>query len=137
MDIPLNPDKLLLQWLDDIPVWQREALATHYIFMTSSDSGDFSMSGVEAWRKFKNLLIQPEFPLRRVSQLLTVRALFTFLLEFSDSESFPLSYSALGAGDAYPFDAIQFLRICKHWRDLCQTGLSDVALKNWLQDLQR
>jgi len=130
------PDKLLLQWLDAIPIWQREALALHYVFMTSSDSGDFSLTGVEAWQKFNFLLIQPEFPLRRVSQLLTIRSIFTFLLEFSDSNTFPLPPSVVGDAKSYPFDGVQFLRICKHWRELCQAGLSDIALRDWLADLQ-
>ena len=131
-----SPDKLLLQWLDDIPNWQREALALHYIFMTSTDSGDFSLTEAEAWQRFKFLIKQPEFPLRRVSRLLTIRALFTFLLEFSDSNTFPFPPSVEATEEVYPFDAVQFLRICKSWRDLCQTGLSDVTLQNWLLELQ-
>ncbi|MEA3544749.1 MAG: hypothetical protein U9R69_05945 [Thermodesulfobacteriota bacterium] len=130
------PDKLLLQWLGGIPVWQREALASHYIFMTSSDSGDFAFNGDEAWCHFEARLNRPEFPLRRVARLLTVRSLFTFLLEFSDPGTFPVPHPN-GAGDEfYPFDSAQFLRSCNRWSDLCQTGLSDKALQEWLLSLQ-
>ena len=131
-----TPDNLLLQWLRDVPSWQKEALVSHYIFMTSFDSGDFALTGEDSWRYFENRLTKPEFPLRRVSQLLTIRALFTFLLEFSDSNTFPLPTAVEEADKFYPFDAAQFLRTCKRWQELCQTGLSDVALQNWLIDLQ-
>lgn len=131
-----TPDKLLLQWLDEIPGWQREALASHYIFMTSSDSGDFAFNGAESWCYFETRIKRVEFPLRRVAHLLSVRALFTFLLEFSDPGTFPVTHPADTGDGIYPFDSAMFLRSCYRWRELCQTGLSDEALQEWLMFLQ-
>jgi len=130
------PDKLVLEWLGEIPLWQRDALVTHYVFMTSPDSGHFALSGVEAWHHFKTLMTQPEFPLRRVALILSVRALFTFLLEFSEPGTFPVASQNNNVDEIYPFDSIQFLRSCKHWRQLCQEGLSDGAIQEWLLSLQ-
>jgi len=126
------PDKLLLQWLDGIPTWQKEALASHYLFMNSTDSGDFAFNGAEAWRHFESSFHRAEFPLRRVAFLLTVRALFTFLLEFSDPKIFLVPPPSGNSDEIYSFESAQFFRNCHRWRELCQTGLSDGALQEWL-----
>lgn len=131
-----TPDKLLLQWLGEIPSWQREALASHYIFMTSSDSGDFAFNGPESWHYFEARLKQVEFPLRRVAYLLTVRTLFTFLLEFSDPGSFPVPNPVGNSDGTCPFDAAKFMQSCHRWHELCEKGLSDEALQEWLYFLQ-
>lgn len=131
-----TPDKLLLQWLGEIPSWQREALASHYIFMTSSDSGDFAFNGAESWHYFEARLKQVEFPLRRVAYLLSVRTLFTFLLEFSDPGTFPVPNPVDNSDGTCPFDAVKFMQSCHRWHELCRTGLSDEALQEWLYFLQ-
>lgn len=132
----MTPDRLLLQWLNEIPPWQREALASHFIFMTSSDSGDFAFDGAEAWHHFEANLIKSEFPLRRVAYVLTARTLFSFLLQFSAPGTFPVPHPGGGRDAPYPFDSAQFLRSCQRWQDLCQSGLSDGALQEWLTLMQ-
>jgi len=133
----VTPDKLLLQWLGEIPPWQREALASHYIFMTSSNSGDFVLNGDEAWCHFAASISREEFPLRRVAHLLTVRTLFTFLLDFSEPGTFPITHPSGIDDKPYPFNSAQFLRSCHLWHELCGTGLSDGALQEWLSLLQK
>jgi len=134
--VSMTPDKLLLQWLGEIPLWQREALARHFIFMTSSDSGDFAFDGAEALRHFEASLIKAEFPLRRVAYVLTARTLFTFVLQFSAPGTFPVAHPGGDCGAPFPFDSAQFLRSCQRWQNLCQSGLSDGALQEWLISLQ-
>jgi hypothetical protein len=130
------PNKLLLNWLDKLPQWQRESLIKQYIFMTSTNSSDFAFTDEEAWQYFERLLIKPDFPLRRLAQLLTVRALFSFLLEQSDPSGF-LPVPLVEKNDnCHTLDSAQFIRTCQQWRELCQTGLSDHALQAWLFTLQ-
>ena len=130
------PDQLLLSWLSDLPQRHRETLVRRYIFMTSADSADFSLSGEAAWQHFKKQLLEPEFPLRRVARLLMARVLLTFLLERFCSDFQQTSLSVENADTLPSFDAAHLLRASQHLHELCETELSDAALQDWLMFLQ-
>ncbi len=70
-----------------------------------------------------------DFPLRRVAQLLSVRVIFTFLLELSDFEIYPDFFSPDEVDNSYQ---LRLVRAHSHWCELCQAELSDTALQGWL-----
>lgn len=131
-----TPDLLLLKWLNELPLLQRYSLVKRYVFMTSGNSADFTDSGEEAWRYFKADLTAADFPLRRVSRLLVVRSLFTFLLESSEAGGLSGSPFPQGNENLVSLDSARYLQLCQRWRTLCQTKLSDAALRDWLLLLQ-
>ncbi len=130
------PDLLLLQWLQELGQNQQEVLALRYVFMSSVDSAEFAFTGPEALQHFIKLLAEPEFPLRRVARLLSIRGVFTFLLDtlslgvLSEVSCLPES------NNLHSLESAKFLRGRQHWQQLCQTGLSDSALQDWLLILQ-
>jgi hypothetical protein len=131
-----SPELLLLNWLEELPKTIADTLVARYLFMISANSEDFVLRGEEAWKYFKHLLTEPDFPLRRVARLLTLRAQFSFLLELSDSNNL-VSLPPTGQdANLYPLDSAQILRARQRWRKFCESGLSDAALQSWLLDMQ-
>lgn len=130
------PDQLLLSWLNALPQRHREALAHRYVFMTSNDTADFCLSGGDAWRYFEKRLLEPDFPLRRVARLLIARDLLNFILACSSSDVLQTLLSDETVNLLPSLDNAQFLRAGQHLRELCQAGLSDAALEDWLLALQ-
>ena len=127
------PDKLLLNWLSELPPWLRRSLSQRYIFMTCVDSAELTLFGDDAWSHLSILLEKSDFPMRRVARLLSVRTIFTFLLELSDSEISSIFFIPDGVDHSFP---LVLVRARKQWRDLCKSELSDTALKDWLFFLQ-
>jgi len=132
-----TPEQVLLLWLDELPLWLREALVKHYNFMAGVNTAEFVFSEEEAWSHLKVHLTEPEFPLRRVARLLTVRALLTFLLELSEPNSLLEASPAENIDSLRAFEAAQLLRTRNDWDKLCRDDLSDVILHEWLLLLQQ
>ena len=131
-----SPENRVLLWLDELPQWIRTALIKHYIFMTSNESSEFVFTDEEAYRFIRARLTEPEFPLRRVSRLLTLRTMLTFLFDSADSDTLFSFLPTPQSKDFPPFNAAQLLHTRKSWDKLCQDELSDSSLKRWLKLLQ-
>lgn len=130
-----DPEQLILAWLEGVPKRYRDTLVCQWIFMTCNDSDELVLSGDEAWRSFRKKLLEPDFPLRRVARLLTIRSLFSFLLDYLSADAHAASRDD-GADRTLPsLDAVQYLRANQLFRELAEADLSDAALQMWLQDL--
>jgi len=128
-----TPDIAILTWLEKLTKGLRDTLVRRYIFMSSAKSDDFAMNAGEALHHFRSQIRQPDFPLRCVAQLLTVRAFFSFLLYQPDLEEewiFEL-------GNLSSLDTARFYHARVEWERLCQHELSDDSIRYWLQELNR
>lgn len=137
MDIPAamqNPDLELhvLHWLEELPPSMRNILVMRFILMTSQDSGDFALTAQESCEYFTRFLSEPDFALRRLARILTVRSIFGFILEQDDEFFSACSTDSTGTNLLF-LDAAQILRAQKSWRDLCRQRLSNEQLVAWLQ----
>lgn len=127
-----SPEQITLRWLNELPPMVSHILVMRFILMTSQDSGDFALSGQESREHFARFLGEPDFALRRLARILTVRSVFNFILEQED-EFFSACSSDSSDVNLPSFDAAQILRVQKSWRDLCRHRLSNEQLVVWLQ----
>jgi hypothetical protein len=133
-----DPEKAFMAWLRSLPVVQRQTLAYVYTLMTSSNSADFAMSGEEALQRFEQLVRSPEFAVRRVARLLSIRAVFSFMLLDADfMRNYLTSHPALAKDNLIALSPYQWLRGVVRWRHLLQASLSDQVLRLWLSELQQ
>jgi len=132
----MNPEYILLKWFDTLPPSQRQTLAYLYILMTSGNSGDFAMTGEEAVRHFQMLVATPDFPLRRVARLVSIRGVFSFLFFDADFvQRYVTLHPAPTEGAPLPISRYQWLRSTVQWRRLSERVLSDNVLHGWLKNL--
>ncbi len=131
-----NPEQAFAHWFNALPLWQRHALAYLYYLMTSGNSADFALTGAESMQRLLSDLVSADFPIRRVSRLLSIRAIFGFI--FQDAEfarQFVLTKAAGFTGDSVQITGYQWLRDEQSWQRLCLAELSDVSLHQWLLSL--
>ena len=131
-----SPEDIFLLWFNQLPPMQRCTLAHLYVIMTSSDSGDFALTELEALSRFEAIMQEPEFPVRRVARLLAIRGVFNFIFA---NVSFLVGYvesrPALLSGDSIALAPHQWKRVATRWKCLTAGDLSDGALHGWLASL--
>lgn len=131
-----DPERLFVAWFVALPLWQRQALAYCYFLMTSNRSDDFAMDGAESLQRFHLLLGSPDFPIRRITRLLSVRGVFGFLYSnFDFARQFVLDRITDANGKTVSLGEHQWSRGATRWKRLCSQGLSDEALHAWLTRL--
>jgi len=131
-----SPENRFLLWLDGLPRWISIALIKNYLFMSGNDCSEFILTDEQAYNFIRSRLTASEFPLRRVSRLLTLRTMLTFLFDSADSDTLFSFLPTPQSKDFPPFNAAQLLHTRKSWDKLCQDELSDSSLKRWLKLLQ-
>ncbi|NLV24550.1 MAG: hypothetical protein GXY54_07165 [Deltaproteobacteria bacterium] len=125
-----------MKWFDTLPPGQRQTLAYLYILMTSTNSGDFAMIGEEAVRHFQMFVSTPDFPLRRVARLVSIRGVFSFLFFDADFvQRYVALHPAPAGGAPLPISRYQWLRSTAQWRRLAERVLADNVLHGWLRSL--
>jgi hypothetical protein len=127
-----SPEHLVLHWLEELPPPIRNILTLRFILMTSQDSGDFALTASESCEHFARFLCEPDFPLRRMTRILTVRSIFDFILEQDDEFFSACSVDSMGT-NLCSLDTAQFLRAQKSWREICHHKLSNEQLVAWLK----
>lgn len=134
----VSPEKMLEAWLLTLPVQQRQVLCRWYVFLTSRDSREFSLTGEESYQLFIARLTAVDFAARRVARLVMIRAVFSFILNHSfgpDYQPGGVSATAM-AREVSQISHYQWLRAAKQWQDLCAGALDDGALSAWLQRME-
>jgi len=127
-----SPEHATLRWLSELPPLVCHLLVMRFILMTSQDSGDFALTVEESLEYFAHYLCEPDFSLRRLARILTVRSVFSFILEQDDEFFSTCSVDSLDS-NVPSFDAAQILRAQKSWRDLCRHHLANEQLVVWLR----
>lgn len=126
------PDNSLIRWVNSLSTEVRQILLRRFIFMSSNNSDDFALTAEECDEYFHHHVYKIDFPLRRVARLLTVRALFDYLLNqchfnvLLDDEN----------TNIIPIINAHWYQAQQSWNNLCAGDLSDAAVNNWLQQLQ-
>ena len=131
-----SPENRFLVWLDGLPRWISIALIKNYLFMSGNDCSEFILTDEQAYNFIRSRLTASEFPLRRVSRLLTLRTMLTFVFDSAESETLFSLLPNTQSRDLPPLNAAQLLYARNGWDKLCQTDLSDSSLKQWLRLLQ-
>ena len=133
-----NPECHFWIWFDSLPAWQRQTLAKLYIVMTSSNNADFILSGKESLDRFEIDTRTPDFEIRRVARLLTIRSLFSFLLsDISYIQNFFTKHPADEHDAPVSLSTYQWKQIAEKWKLLCTGSLSDSALHNWMYNINK
>ena len=130
-----QPEKVFLAWFRSLPVWQRYLLAHVYVLMTSPYTGDFAMTGAECLRWFEAQAEAPDFPIRRVARILSLRAIFSFLFKDADFvRSIVRAHPAFLSKTVAQISPYQWQRSAGGWKRLTEGPLSDGALQEWLKE---
>ena len=132
MDARVTPERALLNWLEQLSDGLPEALIRGYILMSSPTSDEFALTDEEASSWFHHQIAAPDFPLRRVARILSVRTMFHFLLYQPYLESQWL----VDVGNLHYLHSARFHQARRRWEQLLQQELSDQNLMNWLTELQ-
>ena len=128
-----NPEYHFWTWFDSLPAWQRQTLAKLYIVMTSTNNADFILSGKESLYRFEVDTRMPDFEIRRVARLLTIRSVFSFLLsDISYIQKFFTEHPADEHDAPVPLSVYQWKQIAEKWKRVCNASLSDSALHVWM-----
>lgn len=130
-----SPEMHFRRWFDSLPVRQRQTLAKLYIVMTSSNNADFTLSDKESLSLFEVNTAMPDFTMRRVARLLTIKAVFSFIL--SDMRFIRKYFAEHPQGELdgpVPISSYQWQQIADDWKQLCKGKLSDSTLHFWMAE---
>jgi len=128
-----SPPAVLVAWFNSLPSGLQYSLLKSYIFMSSPVTDDFTLNAQESCNYFYRQLAEADLPFRRIARLLTIRTLFSFLLEHPDLS---VPYDKV-ADNVRSLQVARFYQAKQEWQKLCQSGMSDAAIKAWLDELQR
>jgi hypothetical protein len=149
----MNPSQAFWDWFDGLPAPHREAVAQ--IVMTSLP--DYPARNiVDPGKMVEDFRINFSFgndlPSREVSKLLILRRLIDFFVvrrmrdkdqwekdkcfwEYIVSEYPEHANEAESFLQQIPFQSAMWRKTCESWDEFCAKGLSDAALRRWMDDL--
>ncbi len=141
----IDPTEYVLDWFYGLPPGHREQLARTYWTIAGNDVNNVFLSGDEVVEKFEAVILQPDFPIRRIARLVQLRAMIDFIFEyFHNLELFSLSQafsfvSLEQEGDTnvgvVSFGDKQWERDIRNWQSLWVNELSNDALDAWLHNM--
>jgi len=123
-----DPEQAILSWLENQDHTISVFLVRSYIFMTSHKSDDFTLNDQESLNHFLHLMTQTDLPQRRVARILSVRTLFSFLLNNSDLQTTD--------DQIHSIQLAHQLKARQSWQQFCQEQLEDHVLLDWLRQMK-
>jgi len=120
-----DPEQAILYWLENQDHTISVFLVRSYIFMTSHQSDDFTLNDQESLIHFQHLMTQTDLPQRRIARILSVRTLFSFLLNNSDLQTTDAQIHSIQLAHQ--------LKARQGWQQFCQEQLDDYVLLDWLR----
>jgi hypothetical protein len=132
-DMVKNPVTAFIHWFDALPPGHRQRLAHIFFVCTTQHTGDMLAEPRHSLDRFVIHFTRPDFPLRVVSRVFTVRALFDLLLMHrKELVAGPEEWLAgHGLDNMIPLDAHQWDRVSASWAALRSRELADPYLHAW------
>jgi hypothetical protein len=132
-DMVKNPITAFMHWFDTLPPGHRQRLAHIFFVCTTQHAGDMIAEPRNSLARFKIHFTRPDFPLRVVSRVFTVRALFDLLLMHrKELVASPEKWLAgHGLDNLVPLDTHLWDQVFESWATLRSRDLSDPNLHAW------
>jgi hypothetical protein len=132
-DMVKNPVTAFIRWFESLPPGHRQRLAHIFFVCTTQHTGDMLAEPRNSLDRFVIHFTRPDFPLRVVSRVFTVRALFDLLLMHrKELVAGPEEWLARhGLENMVPLDAHQWDRVFGSWAALRSRDLADPVLHAW------
>ena len=130
-----DPTAIFLAWFDTIPVIQQQHLSRLFIFCTTRDSADFALSPGEALGRLKQDIAKSDFPLRKLSQLTVLKAVFDLILHDPGRFSTIDPRQSLTDRKVSPLSERQWRATAASWRRLRSELLTDGVVHAWLRTI--
>jgi len=128
-----NPMTAFINWFASVPPHHRERLAHIFCVTTTRDTGDMLAAPSTSLARFTAYFTRPDFPLRVVARVFTVRTLFDLLLiHRKELVTHPEEWMpGHGTHGMIPLDPHQWDRVYTSWGRLRSRELSDRVLHTW------
>lgn len=135
----IDPIKSYLDWFNDLPVQQAKYIAYMFWLCTTENTADMAMSHDQALVKFKNYLLQEDFPLRVMARMVVVREVTNLIIKnrdlFTAKENFPNFHLPQEKDKVLFLSNKQWEKTLSSWQELYYSHLSEQVFTVWISSI--